>query len=83
MSEYTPSTADMKRVYEEQFNLYYAEEVRAKEHAKEFDRWLAKHEAEVARAERERIVELLRSKVKTVNMDWINWIIELIKGENE
>ena len=44
--------------------------------------WLAEHDTGVAEAERERIVELLRSKVKTVNMDWINWIIELIRGEN-
>ena len=41
-----------------------------------FDRWLAKRDAEVAEAERERIVELLERTVMTVNMEWIVAIIE-------
>lgn len=46
----------------------------------DFAYWLAERDVEVAKAERERIVELLKRTVMTVNMEWI---VTLIEGENE
>lgn len=46
MSDYTPDTDDIKWAYQEQCNHYYADcEIKPKEHANEFDRWLAEHDA--------------------------------------
>jgi len=60
MSEYTPSTKEIKQAYAEQCGRTWAYcDSGFPEHQREFDRWLARHEEEVRAAERARIVELL------------------------
>lgn len=92
MSEYTPSTEDIKWEYRNQCNQYYADcEIKPQEHAEEFDRWLAKHDAEVAKAERERIIEIAEGHRHVYSEEHfdcdvcvtLNQLIALIKGEKE
>ena len=89
MSEYTPTT--------EKVRIYYAndglEEERLREEVyllrqakleKEFDRWLAQHDAEVAAAERERIIDILRniSPGSGVMGDDLELAVELIEEKD-
>ena len=57
-----------------------------------FDRWLAEHDAEVARAERERIVDLLDDEVAMLIAQgdmgspllvFLGRFIDKLEGENE
>ena len=68
MSDYTPTTEDVRNGFANNefiksgHNVAYLMEF-AGEYQAQFDRWLAQHDAEVARAERERIVGLLKAHV--------------------
>ena len=87
MSDYTPSTADIKWAYQEQCNHYYADcEIKPKEHANEFDRWLAEHDAEVVARTLAAQYTGGVCQVFDADLEWRDWVKDaegLIKGENE
>ena len=85
MSEYTPSTEHVRAQYAriENYDPYYEGDLYltpdGQLSAEQFDRWLAQHDAEVAKVERVWILALLEGK-----QDWaVSDVLALIKGENE
>lgn len=80
MSDYTPNTLQVRT------SACWS----AKLDPDEFDRWLAEHDAEVARATEERILETLRAEAHRLDSSetrhyraGLQRAHKLIKGENE
>lgn len=97
---YTPTTEEVRNGFANNQFLKSGQDVAylmefAGTHQKEFDRWLEKHDAEVAKAEREGIIALLiellegyfspeeAKAIYPANYHQYLDIIALIKGENE
>jgi hypothetical protein len=93
MSDYTPTTVEVGDAYDS-FMIEFKNDYTGDN---QFDRWLAEHDAEVAKAERERIVVLLNGFRERLYDDandsddpaWdieraeaVETCITLIKGEN-
>jgi hypothetical protein len=73
MSEFTPNTDEVR------YNYAFCIGVYSESKAAEFDRWLAEHDAEVAKVERVWILALLEGK-----QDWaVSDVLALIKGGDE
>ena len=87
MSDYTVTTEDVRERFTDWYDGPKApplDESRA-----EFDRWLAQHDAEVAKATEERIIKLLKETdlLRTIEggsvVNYAEDAIALIKGEQE
>lgn len=81
MSDYTPTTEDIRAGWE------YATAVIGDEGTAQFDRWLAEHDAEVAKAERQGIIRCIENKFwdcgnGNVVDSTVEEITALIQGEN-
>lgn len=61
MSEYTPTTEQIRDNYVEGMNAFYGERG-ASEYHDQFRRWLASHDAEVRASERERIIQDMQER---------------------
>lgn len=96
MSKYIPSTETVRRayIYETPVETPAGWDEAANE--AEFDRWIAQHDAEVAKATEERIIKLLESLKGTCDNDcdecrphaersahYLTALQDLIKGENK
>lgn len=77
MSDYTPQTRVIKADYIHSNALVRAGFGNTTESlGAEFDRWLEQHDAEVAKAECERIIKILEPVL-------LSYEIDIIKGENK
>jgi hypothetical protein len=59
MSDHTPTTQEVMEQWREQWSYDHDENGKEPRDA-QFHRWLAQHDAEVTKTERERIIELLK-----------------------
>jgi len=84
MTEYTPTTADVRAAYNQLITATRPHELPHDYPCPEFDRWLAQHDAEVAAAERERIIDILRniSPGSGVMGDDLELAVELIEEKD-
>ena len=80
MNEYTPTTEEVRNRF-----TFYSSGIPHPEFEAQFDRWLAAHQSKVAEAERERILNLIQEErgAYPVGWDYLEWLIALIKGEEQ
>jgi hypothetical protein len=93
MSDHTPTTQEVMEQWREQWSYDHDENGKEPRDA-QFHRWLAQHDAEVTKTERERIVSLVKEvwdgrcspvmEPDECSVCWlVDGIIKKIRGENE
>ena len=86
VSEYIPTTEEVRQGFaDNSFTFMSHEGVTIQVATKWFDHWLEQHDAKVAKATEERIIELLEAEPseKWFFVGFRQHIIALIKGEGE
>lgn len=82
MSEYTPTTGHIRDFWATGGTYIPAAKGQSYEECfSEFDRWLAEREAEVAKAERKRIIEKVKAYATDRHFIGVWIVLDIIKGE--